>query len=100
MLDSDCYWNKGRSERMGRKHPEDPDISGRIGASQQLAGQHAGTCCPGDEGIAVNTFIHNALKMGMPASVISRFTGIQKDQRFHLMRTELSREMIKRDHGA
>jgi hypothetical protein len=23
LPDSDCYWNKGRSERMGRKHPED-----------------------------------------------------------------------------
>ena len=51
-------------------------------------------------GIAVNTFIQNALKMEMQASVISRFTTIQKDQRFHLMRTELSREMIKKDHGA
>ena len=100
MPDSDCYWNKGRSERMGRKHPEDPDIAGRIGASQQLAGQHAGTCCPGDEGIALNTFIRNALKMEMPSSVISTFTGIRNDHRLQRIHADLARALMNGESSA
>jgi integrase len=50
-------------------------------------------------GIAVNTFIRNALKMEMPASVISRFTGIRNDHRLQRIHADLSLQMINGDGG-
>jgi integrase len=50
-------------------------------------------------GIAVNIFIRNALKMEMPASVISRFTGIRNDHRLQRIHADLSLQMINGDGG-
>ena len=47
-------------------------------------------------GIAVNTFIKNAMKLDIPVEVISRITGVQHDSRVQKMHKEITRmEMSK-----
>jgi len=50
-------------------------------------------------GIAVCIFVRDALKMKMPSSVISRYTGSWNDRRLLRYYTDLSRELIKGDSG-
>ena len=49
-------------------------------------------------GMAVNTFIANALELNVPAEIISGFTGVQNDSRVRSIKSELARsEMNKFD---
>jgi len=49
-------------------------------------------------GIAVNTFIANALALDIPAGVVAGFTGVRNDSRIHRLRAELAeKEMMKFD---
>jgi integrase len=43
-------------------------------------------------GIAVHTFIANALELNVPPEVIASFTGVQKDSRVRRIKMELARE--------
>jgi site-specific recombinase XerD len=47
-------------------------------------------------GIAVNTFIKNAIEMEVPAEIISRFTGVQKDSRVRRIKSDLAIEEMKK----
>ena len=47
-------------------------------------------------GIAVNTFIRNAIKMEVPLEIISRFTGIQNDSRVRRIKSDLAKEEMKK----
>ncbi len=47
-------------------------------------------------GIAVNTFIRNAIEMEVPVEIISRFTGIQNDSRIRRIKSELAIEEMKK----
>ena len=47
-------------------------------------------------GIAVNTFIKNAIEMEVPAEIISRFTGVQKDSRVRRITSDLAIEEMKK----
>jgi len=47
-------------------------------------------------GIAVNTFIANALELKVPMEVISNFTGVQNDSRAKKIRSTLAGEEIKK----
>jgi len=47
-------------------------------------------------GIAVNTFINNAIEMEVPVEVISRFTGVQNDSRVRRLKSELALGEIKK----
>jgi len=47
-------------------------------------------------GIAVNTFIANALELDIPVEVISNFTGIRQDRRISRIKAELVKEEIKK----
>ena len=50
-------------------------------------------------GIAVNTFIKNAIEMEIPVEIISRFTGVQNDSRVRRFKSDLAiEEMRKFDH--
>jgi len=62
---------------------------------------------PGDEvkvpfykrltaGIAVNTFIANALELEVPIEVISEFTGVRNDSRVRRIKMDLAREEMKK----
>jgi site-specific recombinase XerD len=47
-------------------------------------------------GIAVNTFIRNALEMDIPVEIIAGFTGVQNDSRLRKMKSDLAvKEMRK-----
>jgi site-specific recombinase XerD len=47
-------------------------------------------------GIAVNTFIKNAIEMEVPIELISSFTGVQNDSRVRRLKSELALEEIKK----
>jgi hypothetical protein len=47
-------------------------------------------------GIAVNTFIKNAIEMEVPAEIISGFTGVQKDSRVRRIKSDLAIEEMKK----
>ena len=47
-------------------------------------------------GIAVNTFIKNALEMDVPVEIISGFTGVQNDSRVRRIISDLTREEMKK----
>jgi len=47
-------------------------------------------------GIAVNTFIKNAIEMEVPVEIISRFTGIQNDSRVRRFKSDLAIEEMKK----
>jgi len=47
-------------------------------------------------GIAVNTFIKNALEMDVPVGIISGFTGVQNDSRVRRIISERTREEMKK----
>jgi integrase len=47
-------------------------------------------------GIAVNTFISNALEMDVPAATIAGFTGVQNDSRVRKMRSDLAMEEMQK----
>jgi len=47
-------------------------------------------------GIAVNTFIKNAIEMEVPVEIISRFTGIQNDSRVRRIKSDLAIEEMKK----
>jgi len=47
-------------------------------------------------GTAVNTFIYNALHLGVPAELISRYTGIRHDSRINVLLSAMSTEEIRR----
>jgi len=50
-------------------------------------------------GIAVNTFIRNAIEMEVPVEIISRFTGVQNDSRVRRIKSDLAtKEMKKFNH--
>jgi len=50
-------------------------------------------------GIAVNTFIANALALQIPLEVISTFTGVNQDNRIGRIRAELAREEMGKFDG-
>ncbi len=50
-------------------------------------------------GIAVNTFISNALELKVPIDVISSFTGVQNDSRVRRIKMEMAKEEIKKFDG-
>jgi integrase len=50
-------------------------------------------------GIAVNTFIANALKLDIPAEIISGFTGVKQDSRINRIKMELSKREIQKFDG-
>lgn len=47
-------------------------------------------------GVAVNTFIANALELDVPAEIIAEFTGIRNDSRVHRMKRGLAVEEINK----
>ena len=47
-------------------------------------------------GIAVNTFVANALELKVPVEIISSFTGVQNDSRVRRIKRDLAREEIKK----
>ena len=47
-------------------------------------------------GIAVNTFIANALELNISLEVISSFTGVQNDSRVHQIKKELVKKEMKK----
>jgi len=47
-------------------------------------------------GVAVQTFIMNALRLEVPPEVIAGLTGVQNDQRIALLRQEIANEEIKK----
>jgi len=47
-------------------------------------------------GIAVNTFIKNAIELEVPVEIISRFTGIQNDSRVRRIKSDLALEEMKK----
>jgi len=47
-------------------------------------------------GIAVNTFIRNAIEMEIPIEIISSFTGIQNDSRVRRFKSDLAIEEMKK----
>jgi integrase len=47
-------------------------------------------------GIAVNTFIKNAIEMEVPVEIISRFTGVQNDSRVRRIKSDLAIEEMKK----
>lgn len=47
-------------------------------------------------GIAVNTFIRNAIELEIPLEIISSFTGVQNDNRVRRIRSELAIEEMKK----
>ena len=47
-------------------------------------------------GIAVNTFIRNALEMDVPAELISGFTGVQNDSRVRRIKSDIAVEEMKK----
>ena len=47
-------------------------------------------------GIAVNTFIANALELDVPAEIIAEFTGIRNDSRVRRIKLDLAGEEIKK----
>jgi len=47
-------------------------------------------------GIAVNTFIKNAIEMEVPVEIISRFTGVQSDSRVRRIKSNLAIEEMKK----
>lgn len=47
-------------------------------------------------GIAVNTFIRNALELEVPLEIISRFTGVQKDIRVRRIKADLAIEEMNK----
>lgn len=51
-------------------------------------------------GIAVNTFVANALELKVPVEIISSFTGVQNDSRVRRIKMDLAGEEIKKfDRG-
>jgi integrase len=46
-------------------------------------------------GIAVHTFIANALELCVPAEVISHFTGVQRDARVQRIRSEMAKNQLE-----
>ena len=47
-------------------------------------------------GIAVNTFIANAIELEVPAQVISEFTGIRQDSRVKKIKQEIVKDEIRK----
>jgi site-specific recombinase XerD len=47
-------------------------------------------------GVAVQTFIMNALRLEIPAEVIGGITGVRSDQRVALLKQEIAKEAIKK----
>jgi len=47
-------------------------------------------------GLAVNTFIRNAIELEVPIEVISMLTGVQNDSRVRRIKSDLGREEIKK----
>jgi len=47
-------------------------------------------------GIAVNTFVANALELNIPVEIISEFTGVRQDNRIKSIKTELSKREIQK----
>lgn len=47
-------------------------------------------------GIAVNTFIANALELDVPVEIISSFTGVQSDSRVRRIKMDLAKEEMKK----
>ncbi|MFH0759785.1 MAG: phage integrase SAM-like domain-containing protein [Bacteroidota bacterium] len=47
-------------------------------------------------GVAIHTFISNAIELEIPAEVISSFTGVRKDSRIGRIRMELARQEIRK----
>lgn len=47
-------------------------------------------------GTAVNTFIHNALQLNIPAHLISHYTGVRHDRRIHVLLSAMSKEEIRK----
>jgi len=47
-------------------------------------------------GIAVNTFIRNALEMDVPVEIIAGFTGVQNDSRVRKIKSDLAVEEMKK----
>ena len=47
-------------------------------------------------GIAISTFIKNAIEMEVPAEIISRFTGVQNDSRVRRIKSDLAIEEMKK----
>ena len=47
-------------------------------------------------GIAVNTFIRNAIEMEIPVEIISRFTGVQNDSRVRRFKSGLAIEEMRK----
>lgn len=47
-------------------------------------------------GIAVNTFIRNALEMDVPVEIIAWFTGVQNDSRVRKIKSDLAAEEMKK----
>lgn len=50
-------------------------------------------------GIAVNTFIANALELKVPFEIISSFTGVKNDSRVRQIKMELAKEEVKKFDG-
>lgn len=47
-------------------------------------------------GMGVNTFLANAIRLKIPAEVISSFTGVQKDSRFRHIRKEIEKAELEK----
>jgi len=47
-------------------------------------------------GIAINTFIRNAIEMKIPVEIISRFTGVQNDSRVRRIKSDLAKEEMNK----
>ena len=45
-------------------------------------------------GVAVNTFIANALELNVPAEIIAEYTGIRNDSRVRRIKRDLAKEEI------